>query len=127
MDEWTEHCEHTPVCTAADLLDDGTLVVTGRCLKCGQTEVVSLSIQYAPSPVLVGNYLLPMVTKRADAAVCGRCGEPIFPILSPVPVIIFITDADERVIGQVDLCAQCGREFLSDEELEESERDHSTT
>jgi hypothetical protein len=94
-------------------LENGTPVLQGRCLACGETDLEPLRIEYAPRPLQIGDRWYPMVTNRAGLAVCAACGRLIFPDLSPVPVILFVRDEDTgEVVGEVDFCERCGSAAL---------------
>lgn len=103
------NCPHSQIVVdEIDPLGDGTPVLRGQCAVCGYTEVEPLNIEYAPQPVRVGDYWLPMVTRRGNLAVCAFCGKPIFPVMSLSPVVLFVRNDDtEEIVGEVDLCLAC--------------------
>jgi len=105
-----DECAHPRVeIIELDPLEDGTPVLRARCTTCGRVEVEPLTVEYAPRPVQVGDRWLPMVTRRANLAVCAGCGRLIFPELSPVPIVLFVrNDNTGEVVGEVDLCQKCG-------------------
>lgn len=102
-------CTHSQIeVDELEPLGDGTPVLRGRCAVCGYTEVEPLNVEYAPQPVRVGDYWLPMVTRRGNLSVCAFCGQPIFPIMGLTPVVLFVRNEDTgEIVGEVDLCLSC--------------------
>lgn len=112
--EEQEFCDHPNVeVTQLAPLDDGTPVLQGRCLTCGFEEIEPMAVKYAPGPFHVANVWLPVTVLRGDLAICANCGAPIFSILHPVPMTIFLEGNSDVVFGQIDLCRRCSVGLLS--------------
>ncbi len=90
-------------------LPDGTPVIRGQCLDCGTTDLQVVDVEYAAHPVRVGARWLPVTVKRGGLAICAVCGRPIFPDLSPSPIVLSVGN------GRIDLCPACASVTLVSE------------
>jgi NADH pyrophosphatase NudC (nudix superfamily) len=74
-------------------------------------------VEYVPRPVKIGGRCdrwFPLVKDRGNLAVCGLCGQVIFPELHPPPVVVFIHNNEARLLGEVDFCEECGLKVIKE-------------